>query len=502
MLSPPRFSGGGPFRVRYLSFELIHCCAFNQLRCFLLVFFLCVSPLFAQEEAVDTQQPVTEQIEPGESGAAEPATRQEQMERSADIREAIHENLDLKGVAELSDEPEETPPEPWPEQIHEEELPSGEEQLSPQAEAPPVEEEELWYDRFTPFFDRIRQVPVLSDRGWLHFGRAEFEYGHFFSSDLLSGDSGFNFRSLRGGLIKMFDSGRSVKLELDLTDGDSNFTDLYVRFPTKLGLFTLGNQKVAQSLVNQTSRLARTFMEEPLPAEAFGLIRRLGVGWDFHRRKVGVHLTAFGQDLNDGIGDFGYGARMYTNPTRTRFSVAHVGVSAVQESMDRDARARARPESRVTDTFLVDTGTDADVETLSIFGLETAFAHKNWSVRGEYMYTEWDRKTNQDTSFSGYYLQANWVLTGESFQYQQGKFTGIRPNSSRGAWEVALRHSYVDLNDQDVLGGTERNTTLALNWYGPGNQLRVQSNLIYAKADTLTGKEDPLIFQVRVQVHW
>lgn len=491
----------------------MHYCAFNQLRCFLLVFFLCVSPLFAQDEAVDQSTNSAEQTEDTESAAADTEARREDIEKGTNIREAITENLDMNQVEDIpkkeaveeevgiEEEVEEKKDvaEEGPEDAP---LPSDKEVL-PEDEAPASAEDKVyWYDRFRPYVEKIQDVPVLSDRGWLHFGRVELEYGHFFSSNLLDGDSGFNFRSLRAGLVRVFGNNRSVKLELDLTDGDSNFTDLYFRFSTKRGLFTLGNQKVAQSLVNQTSRLARTFMEEPLPAEAFGLLRRLGVGWDFHRKKVGVHLTAFGPDLNEQIGEFGYGARMYTNPTRTRWSLAHIGVSAVQESMDRDARFRARPETRLTETYLVDTLRDADVDTLSIYGLETAFAHKNWSVRSEYMYTQWNRKTKPDTDFSGYYLQANWILTGESFSYQQGKFTRVRPHSSRGAWEVALRHSYVNLNDQDIFGGKERNTTLAINWYGPGNQLRVQGNLIYAQAKTVAGIEEPLIFQVRVQVHW
>lgn len=463
----------------------------KRLPFFLLALFLGISSVLAQDDAGGQSQHNTEQIEDTGSNKPDSETRQEQIEKGSDIREAILENLDLKGVTVDSGEEEEVSP------------PQETEKISQEDEEPvPHEEEKNWYDRFDPLFARMQDVPVLSDRGWLHFGRVEFEYGHFSSSDLLSGDSGFNFRSLRSGLVKLFDNGMIVKLDIDLTDGDSNFTDMYVRFSTKLGRFTLGNQKIAHSFVNQTSRLARTFMEEPLPAEAFGLVRRLGVGWDFHRRRVGVHLTAFGPDLNERIGKFGYGARMYTNPTRTRWSLAHIGVSGVRESMDHDARFWTRPESRVTKTRLVNTGEDDDVDTQSIFGLEMAFAHRNWSLRGEYFYTEWDRIIQEDTAFSGYYLQANWVLTGESFQYRQGKFMRIRPDSSRGAWEVALRYSNVNLNDQNVFGGEQRNTTLALNWYGPGNQLRVQSNLIYVDADTVAGSENPLIIQVRVQIHW
>ena len=466
-------------------------CVPKRLSTLLLVLVLVVSSALAQDDTGDLSEEIPTQLKDTGSGQPDPETSQAQKEKNADVREAVLENLDLKEIAEESFDSEDISP-----------LPESEQPPQEDEEPSPGEDQEEWYDRFTPIVKRMQDIPYLNDRGWLHFGRVEFEYGHFSKSELLSEDSGFNFRSLRSGIIKLFDNGMIVKLDIDLTDGDSNFTDMYVRFSTKLGLITLGNQKVALSLVNQTSRLARTFMEEPLPAEAFGLIRRLGAGWDFHRKKVGVHLTAFGPDLNERIGKFGYGARMYSNPTRTRWSLAHVGVSGVRESMDQEARSRARPETRVTDTFLVDTGRDADVETQSIFSLEMALAHKNWAIRGEYFYTEWDRKTQEDTNFSGYYLQANWVITGESFQYKQGRFLRIRPDSSKGAWEVALRYSAVNLNDRDIFGGAEKNTTLALNWYGPGNQLRIQSNLIRVETDAVAGNENPLIFQVRVQLHW
>jgi phosphate-selective porin len=53
-----------------------------------------------------------------------------------------------------------------------------------------------------------------------------------------------------------------------------------------------------------------------------------------------------------------------------------------------------------------------------------------------------------------------------------------------------------------VLGGEETNTSLALNWYGPGNQLRVQSSVIHVDTDENAGDQSTTIFQVRVQIHW
>ena len=105
--------------------------------------------------------------------------------------------------------------------------------------------------------------------------------------------------------------------------------------------------------------------------------------------------------------------------------------------------------------------------------------------------------------FDGYYVQGTWAITGESFQYAQGKFLRLRPNSSRGAWELGLRYSSVDLRDQQVDGGKQRNASVALNWYAPGQQLRVMGNVIYADATLADGsKEDPWILQLRAQLHW
>lgn len=50
-------------------------------------------------------------------------------------------------------------------------------------------------------------------------------------------------------------------------------------------------------------------MEDPLPAEAFGLGRRLALGWDLNKKKGGAHITLFGPDLNGSIGDSGYSGR-------------------------------------------------------------------------------------------------------------------------------------------------------------------------------------------------
>ncbi len=448
--------------------------------------------LLAMATSAFAQEPPDE-FEPPSSDPSDAEETTEDEEAAARLREAINENLipDRPGEAPAPPEEDETTIEPGPPE---------------EAVDPEEARAEEWYDKFAAQADRLQRlperIPFLAGKDWLHFGRIEFE-GARFDSGVLEDDSGFNFRSLRGGLIRQVSEPLLIKLEIDLTDGDSNFTDLYGRYNTRIGMFTLGNQKIAQTLVNQTSRLSRTFMEEALPADAFGLGRRLGVGWDFRLPRVGAHLTAFGPDLNDDIGKFGYGLRAHANPTLSKLNMVHLGASAVQEQMDRDARFRAYPESRVTDTRLVDTGRVEDVDTQSIFGLELAAARKSMSFRSELFRARWDLKNGETRDFDGYYLQVNKALTGESFQYAQGKFLRLRPENRRGAWEVGLRYSHVDLRDGDVDGGRQNNTSLALNWYAPGQQLRLMANLVYVDADTSDGgRETPWYFQLRAQLHW
>ena len=346
------------------------------------------------------------------------------------------------------------------------------------------------------------RVPFIREKGLIFFGRTEVDYAHY-NTGVLSSDSGFRVRSLRAGLAKAFPHSVSMKAEIDLTDGDSNFADLYIRYRHKRwGLLTAGNQRVAQTLVNQTSRISRTFMEEPLPAEAFGLGRRLALGWDVNKSKSGIHFTMFGPDLNGSIGDSGLAGRVYFNPTRSRFSVFHVGVSAVSENMSRKTRFYSHPESRVTSTRLVDTGIYEDITHQYIGALEIAGAKDSFMFRGEFFRATWDRSTTKNPVFGGFYTQASWVLTGESYNYTQGKFVRIRPQKPRGAWEVAVRYSVVDLNDLDVKGGKEKNLTVGLNWYAPANQFRVMSNIIFVRTDEYGGDESPTILQLRAQFHW
>lgn len=191
----------------------------------------------------------------------------------------------------------------------------------------------------------------------------------------------------------------------------------------------------------------------------------------------------------------GYLARVAVNPIHGADYDVHLGanVTGVLKPADTTAgpltaqaiRLRERPELRVDGTRLVDTGNIA-ADGLTAWGLEGGASFKSLLLQSEWFKINVDRQgVLFDPSFSGWYVQGAWALTGEhrAWSSANGGFRGIKPNHNfnpaKGGWgafEVAARYSVLDLNDQSGLagaaapaggirGGRQEITTVGLNWY-------------------------------------
>ncbi len=123
-----------------------------------------------------------------------------------------------------------------------------------------------------------------------------------------------------------------------------------------------------------------------------------------------------------------------------------------------------------------------DVEDFFTLALEGAYGIGPFSVQGEYVIQEMNQQGDRDDGIenSGWYVQANYFLTGETRNYRAfsgdfGKTRVLRPLSAGGpgAWELALRYaeadSWMDNPGDDAIedGGGQRmdHVTLGLNWY-------------------------------------
>ena len=342
---------------------------------------------------------------------------------------------------------------------------------------------------------------LLLGRSYMFIGKVEFEYAAYFDG-ILKGEDGFDIRRLSAGMVGVLTDTISYKGEFDLTDNVNNFSDFYLQWDSiRFGSLTIGNQRVAQNLSAMTGVLSQLFMERPLPVTTFSLARRLAVGQDLFFRKFGVHAVIFTKDPNNDAGKRGVSIRVIANPVRSDNGIAHVGFSLVREEMDREARYRTRPESHITDIRLVDTGLYDDVEYQNILGVEIAGARGAISGRIEAFFSRREREGSLENDFYGAYIEIGHFLTGQDFRYKDGKF--VRPLIEKGskAWEVGIRASWVDLNDQDIRGGEQKNLGLALNFY-PHRNFRAMFNVIYYVAKRDSGDEEGWIAQTRVQLNW
>ena len=341
---------------------------------------------------------------------------------------------------------------------------------------------------------------LLLGRNHVFFGRVEGDYA-LYRGDIPSSENGGDLRRLRVGVagLATFWDQASYKLELDLTDGTNNFSDLYIQWDSqKHGSVRIGNQRVSQGISAMTSSLSQLFMERPLPATTFSMRRRLAVSYDVDRGRWGMHGMFFTRDPNNDAGKYGGAFRLITKPIRGPEQIGHIGLSLISEKMDREARYRTLPESHVTDFRLVDTGLLDDVLYQHTVGIELAGGKDASSMRLELFRSRWEREEGRHNTFNGAYLELGHFLTGQSFNYKKGKF--VRPSLESGAraWEVGVRASWVDLNDRDVRGGEQWNFGAALNYYRRPN-LRFMLNLLRFRTDSVAGDDRGWILQTRVQ---
>ena len=176
-------------------------------------------------------------------------------------------------------------------------------------------------------------------------------------------------------------------------------------------------------------------------------------------------------------------------------------------------RFRSRPEVGITENYMVDTGSLADAENMPKAGVEFAYVDGRLSLQSEILGSWVQRDRGRSTLFfHGWYANAGWFLTGESRPYHRGsaRFGQIDPNvpvdkGGRGAWEVALRMSRIDLTDGDIIGGEETNLTLGLNWYLTST-MRVMANYVNILEIDRPGSEfdgnTMSLFQMRFQVEF
>ena len=227
----------------------------------------------------------------------------------------------------------------------------------------------------------------------------------------------------------------------------------------------------------------------------------------------GQHLLHLGVSIGWRSG----GNNIANNPWNT------TELSARPELRDNDAAGVAGLPPAIVNgnnNAMVDTGNIA-CDDDRLLGLELLYIRGPFSVQSEYGWNNMHGAvgvlnpaatatilnpafaTPQDYTFNGGYLQFAYTLTGETRGYDRRfgiltreYFASKRPyenayivrdkegciNGGLGAWEIAARYSYLDLNSGSgataIQGGVMQGLDLGLNWYLNSN-LSVMCDFVY-----------------------
>ncbi len=296
-------------------------------------------------------------------------------------------------------------------------------------------------------------------------------------------DDGTEFRRARLYFSGTIYDDIDFKVQYDFAGGDADFKDVYLglRNVPYVGNVRVGQFKEPFSLEELTSSNYITFMERSL-ANTFAPGRNTGIM--FYDTMMDERMTwaagVFRQtdSFGDGAGgrDYNVTARLTGLPVYEEGGkkLLHLGVSYTHQNYENDTiRFRARPESHLAPR-LVDTG-DFSAEYGDFIGAEAAWVDGPFSLQGEYVHAfiEGRNRWDGDPNFWAASVQASYFLTGEHRPYKTstGAFDRVRPlknfgkDGGSGAWELAARLSYLNLNDNGVKGGRLRDLTVGLNWY-------------------------------------
>ena len=167
----------------------------------------------------------------------------------------------------------------------------------------------------------------------------------------------------------------------------------------------------------------------------------------------------------------------------------HVGVGGSHRAPANTYQYTARPENHLAKSFL-NTGA-MQTGAVDLMNAEAALVYGPLSMQGEIIRSQVGRNGKSTADFNGGYVYASYFLTGEHRNYKtsSGYFDRVKPAANFGvhkggergwgAWEIAARYSWLDLDDHDIQGGKMADWTLGLNWYLNPN-MRIQANYVLA----------------------
>ncbi len=368
-------------------------------------------------------------------------------------------------------------------------------------------------------------------------GRTQLDWAFFDNDgDLVSvfgeEEDGFQFRRTRIDFTGKIYESFFYRMEFDFAgdkdlEGKAKFTDVYLGISDipYIGNIQVGHFREPFGMERLTNSNYNTFMERGFN-DVFNPKRNVGLmAFNSHLQsrllwQAGIFKETddFPSD-NDSDDDQGYavtgrvvGLPWYEDKGR---KLLHLGLAYSHRNPDgAPFRYKANPECALAFSYL-DTDrykgfrlADAVADDVDLVSTEFLWIYGPLSIQAEHAISYVDTDFAGTRSFQGGYVYASYFLTGENRTYNNklGTLSRIKPNKnfspkigSWGAWELALRYSWIDLDSGIIRGGREEDWTLGLNWYLNPN-IRIILNYILANIDHDLYDGNLGILQTRFQI--
>ena len=308
-------------------------------------------------------------------------------------------------------------------------------------------------------------------------------------------NNGTGFRRARMGFEGTALKWWNYRVEVDFAGNAVNLTDAYLQY-TKVPktLITIGQHKAPFGLESNNSDNYNMFLERGMFTNAFGNVgaeRRIGISAAYAPKEtINIAAGLFGD--NESVSrssvapvtdtpdeSWGFNGRATWEPVFDTGKIVHLGLSGYYRTALRSgdiedaARLNDRPNVRVDNGNIADSGVIPGVKSLRYAGAEAAGVFGSLTVAGEAGRLWLDQPAAPNESFDGFYAYAAYLLTGETRPFKGGNFDRVKPftelgKDGLGAFEVALRYDRIDLSNTPVAsraGNKAHSLTAGLTWY-------------------------------------
>jgi len=306
------------------------------------------------------------------------------------------------------------------------------------------------------------------------------------------------------------------ELDLNFANGVVELKDAIIRYTGFNDIeLQVGNFKENFSMSRNTSSRYQPLMERPMAAQALGPSRSLGFNAKYQKKWLYTSYGLFfhtveGEEVRtyveDNNKDYGrkegiiHTAKVVLQPLYKNSDAGlHIGgaISYRKPGTDVDpaeygtVRISSRNSTNINRKKYLDTDVIKYVDHSFLSTAELAGYYKGLRLETAYIQNAVhildDAPADYDKStkiFKGAFVQASYLLFGGSqrYDYSGAKFNQVKRGRSWGDIELAARYDYMNLNSENIYGGSAEAYTFGINYYASKN-VKIMVNYQYNNND-------------------